>query len=136
MQPQQEECLEAPEEEEVKVQPQEEPKPEYTKEYLRSKTVELKENYTHMKFRSCNDLNIFKVEKEFEECKKVCAFYRDKNEIEKKIMKMIKEGKDNIQILSDFDKTITPFSYLGTFCSATMGIFTGCDKISKKFQDD
>ena len=43
---------------------------------------------------------------------------------------------ENIQILSDFDKTITPFSYLGTYCSATMGIFSGCDSISKEFQDD
>jgi hypothetical protein len=89
-----------------------------------------------MKFREVDSLNIFDVQKDFEECKKVCAFYRNKKAMEKKIRKMVRDGKENLQILSDFDKTITPFSYLGTYCSATMGIFSGCDSISKKFQKD
>jgi HAD superfamily hydrolase (TIGR01544 family) len=58
--------------------------------------MELKDSYVNMKFRSVPNLNIFGVKKEFEECKKVCAFYRDKKEIEKKIMRMIKQGKDSI----------------------------------------
>ena len=81
-------------------------------------------------------LNIFDVKREFEECKKVCAFYRNRKDLDKKIRKMVRDGKENLQILSDFDKTITPFSYLGTYCSATMGIFSGCDSISKGFQKD
>jgi len=66
----------------------------------------------------------------------VSTYYRNIDELEEKIKKMRQCGMENIQILSDFDKTITPFSYLGTYCSATMGIFSGCDSISKEFQDD
>ena len=141
VEPEEEEKIEAPDPEiEFEIEapvPEEEPAEEKpSKEFLRQKTKELKDNYMKMKFRRVNSLNIFDVKKEFEESKKVCAYYRNKKDLDKKIMRMVKDGKENMQILSDFDKTITPFSFLGTYCSATMGIFSGCNSISQQFQKD
>ncbi len=43
------------------------------------------------------------------------------------------DGRKNLQILSDFDKTITPHSLNGVSVWATMGIYWMSSVVSKEF---
>ncbi len=46
------------------------------------------------------------------------------------------DGKKNLQILSDFDKTITPHSLNGIEVWATMGIYWMSSAVSQEFIDE
>jgi len=72
------------------------------------------------------------MEKEHEK-----IFYRNKKELEGKIARIKAKSLSELQILSDFDRTITPEWLKGKYCWYTMGVFRAYHRtINSKFYEE